>query len=202
MALVPVGLGVNQDRNTLLPREFCRLPLMAYWLLGAIVIPLVWWQGGQAWMGLLSALLGLVGGGALVWAVRIIGSAAMGREAMGFGDVTLMMMMGAFVGWQACLIIFLLAPFAGLAIGLLQLVLHRDDVIPFGPFLCLAALAVIIAWGPIWDRAQVAFGAGSLVPAVIVICLFLLAALLALLQVIKKLFLGGGNPSPGGDDSL
>ena len=57
---------------------------------------------------------------------------------MGFGDVTLMMMVGAFLGWQAGVVIFFLAPFAGLVVGVLQLVLRRDDEIPYGPFLCLA----------------------------------------------------------------
>ena len=57
---------------------------------------------------LLTALIGLVGSGGIVWAVRLIGTAALRREAMGFGDVTLMMMVGTFLGWQACLIAFFL----------------------------------------------------------------------------------------------
>ena len=48
-----------------------------------------------------------------MWAVRLIGTAALRREAMGFGDVTLMMMIGTFLGWQACSDLFFLAPFAG-----------------------------------------------------------------------------------------
>ena len=47
-------------------------------------------------------------GGGIVWAVRIIASQALGVEAMGFGDVTLMCMIGAFVGWQPALLIFCL----------------------------------------------------------------------------------------------
>ena len=68
---------------------------------------------------------------------------------MGFGDVTLMAMIGAFLGWQPCLIIFFLAPFAGLVIGVLRLILFRDREIPYGPFLCLATLVVIVAWARI-----------------------------------------------------
>ena len=70
-------------------------------------------SASSAWAGLLTALVGLVGSGGIVWAVRLIGTAALRREAMGFGDVTLMMMIGTFLGWQACLIAFFLAPFAG-----------------------------------------------------------------------------------------
>ena len=82
---------------------------------------------------MLTALVGLAASGGIVWAVRLIGTAALRREAMGFGDVTLMMMIGAFLGWQAGLMLFFLAPFAGLVIGLLQFVLRRDDVIPLRP---------------------------------------------------------------------
>ena len=123
---------------------------------------------------MLTALVGLAASGGIVWAVRLIGTAALRREAMGFGDVTLMMMIGTFLGWQAGLILFFLAPFAGLVIGLMQLVLRRDDVIPYGPFLCLAAAAVVVGWAPIWNWAQPIFGLGWLVPAMLIVCLALL----------------------------
>ena len=60
----------------------------------------------MSWAALLTALVGLVAGGGIVWVVRLIGAVALRREAMGFGDVTLMAMVGAFVGWQASLIVF------------------------------------------------------------------------------------------------
>ncbi len=52
-------------------------------------------------------------GGGLVWSFRIVASVVMGREALGFGDVTLMAMVGAFTGWQAVWISFFLAPLLG-----------------------------------------------------------------------------------------
>ena len=66
----------------------------------------------------------------------------------------LMMMIGTFLGWQACLIAFFLAPFAGLLVGIAQFALRRDDVIPYGPFLCLGAVTVVVFWAPIWTWAQ------------------------------------------------
>ena len=60
-------------------------------------------------------------------------------EAMGFGDVTLMAMIGSFLGWQTSPMVFFLAPLAGLVVGLIQWFAYRDNVIPYGPFLCLAA---------------------------------------------------------------
>jgi prepilin signal peptidase PulO-like enzyme (type II secretory pathway) len=139
---------------------------------------------------MLTALVGLAASGGIVWAVRLIGTAALRREAMGFGDVTLMMMIGAFLGWQAGLMLFFIAPFAGLVIGLLQFVLRRDDVIPYGPFLCLAAAACVVGWAPIWNWAQPIFGLGWLVPAMLIVCLVLLGVLLAIWQAIKNALFG------------
>ena len=122
------------------------------------------------WQGLLTALVGMAASGGLVWAVRVVGTVVLQREAMGFGDVTLMAMIGAFLGWQPCLIIFFLAPFAGLVLGMLRLILFRDKEIPYGPFLCLAALVVIVRWDAVWSRTEHVFAMGWLVPAAVVCC--------------------------------
>jgi hypothetical protein len=134
----------------------------------------------------------------MVWAVRIVGSAAMRREAMGFGDVTLMMMIGAFLGWQAGILIFFLAPFAGLVVGLAQVILRRDDVIPYGPFLCLGALVVMVGWGEFWNARphgiQALFGLPWLVPGVLAIGLVMLGAMLVIWRNIKEaIFRSGGD---------
>jgi hypothetical protein len=180
-------------------RELARPPLRRLLFWGTAAVMFVWLLDTQGWnfahdcwAGLLTALIGLAASGSIVWAVRLIGTAALKREAMGFGDVTLMMMIGTFLGWQACLMLFFLAPFAGLVVGLLQFALRRDDVIPYGPFLCLAAAVVVVAWAPIWSWAQPMFALGWLVPAVLVVCLVLLGVLLAVWQVIKGLLFGRG----------
>lgn len=157
--------------------------------LGTLLITLVWWQGGASWVGLLTSLVGLAVSGGLVWAVRLGGTAALNREAMGFGDVTLMMMVGTFLGWQAGIIIFFLAPFAGLFVGIFQAVFKRDDEIPYGPFLCLAAVFVMVHWGDVWNRCQFAFSVGWLVPAVLFACVVLLFVMLIIWQYFKDRFL-------------
>ncbi len=118
----------------------------------AAAIALCWHRGGGPWIGLLTALAGMAAGCMVVWPVRILGSAALQREAMGFGDVTLMAMIGAFLGWQAGLIVFFLAPFAAIVVGLFRLIFNREREIPYGPFLCLAAFTVIFYWEPICAR--------------------------------------------------
>ncbi|MEN6407968.1 MAG: A24 family peptidase, partial [Thermoguttaceae bacterium] len=100
-------------------RERVSYRIGAMAVFGSLVFAWIWTLGGWAWQGLLSSLVGAAVGGGLIWAVRIIGKAVLRREAMGFGDVTLMAMIGAFLGWQPCLVVFFLAPFAGLVVGIL-----------------------------------------------------------------------------------
>jgi leader peptidase (prepilin peptidase)/N-methyltransferase len=151
---------------------FGGIGIVAVWSLDPAKIP---WH----WQSLLSSLVGMAAGGALVWAVRIIGSAALGQEAMGFGDVTLMAMIGAFVGWQGALLVFFLAPFAALLIAAGQYIFIRDNALAFGPYLCLAALVLIVGWSPIWnDRASPIFTLGWYLPGIVVFCLALMGGML------------------------
>lgn len=173
-----------------LRREFARPPLRLMLVAGTAAVVAVWAYGESSWAGLLTALIGLVASGGIVWAVRLIGTASLRREAMGFGDVTLMMMIGTFLGWQACLITFFVSPFAALVIGVAQFILRRDDVIPFGPFLCLAAAAVVVGWAPLWMWAQPLFGWGWLVPAVLIVCLVLLGFMLTIWRIFKEFLFG------------
>ena len=170
-------------------------PLLSWMaIVGALVIIGVWFRGGPAWLGLLTALVGVIGGGAMVWAVRIVGSKALHKEAMGFGDVTLMMMIGAFLGWQSGIFIFFIAPIAGLIFGILQMVLRRDDVIPYGPFLCLGALVVMVRWADFWNAdprsLQAFFDFPWLVPGILAVGVIMLGAMLVLWRNIKEALFG------------
>jgi leader peptidase (prepilin peptidase)/N-methyltransferase len=155
---------------------------------GSLMIAFVWYHGGTTWEALLSALVGMAASGGLVWAVRVVCSAVLHREAMGFGDVTLMAMIGAFLGWQPCLIVFFLAPFAGLVMGVLRLILFRDKEIPYGPFLCLATLVVIVAWAGIWSYTQFTFGMGWIVPITVLLCPVVMALMLGTWRLILRAF--------------
>jgi prepilin signal peptidase PulO-like enzyme (type II secretory pathway) len=156
-------------------------------LVGAAGVAGFWLVGGPSWQSLLSALAGMAFGGGLVWTVRIVGTRALGQEAMGFGDVTLMAMIGAFTGWQATLVIFFLAPFAAVLICVTQWVLTRRRDIAFGPYLCLAALFLVIRWEPIWnERAQQVFRLGWVVPALVAACLVLMGGMLSLFRLFRQ----------------
>ena len=127
-------------------------------LAGLAAIVAAWLGGGERFRGLQSALVGLGVSAGLVWSIREGASRSLGREAMGLGDVTLMAMVGAWVGWQASVLTFFLAAFIGLAHGLVQMVLHRESELPYGPSLCLACAAVVVGWSPLWQWAGGPFG--------------------------------------------
>ncbi len=173
-----------------LVRERATYRVAGMTLLGSVGIVAVWLAGGDGWRGLLTALVGMAGGGGIIWVVRIIGTAVLRREAMGFGDVTLMAMIGTFLGWQACLMVFFLAPLAGLVVGLVQVVVLRDSEIPYGPFLCLAALTLLVAWAPVWAWAWGIFALGWMVPLVVAFCMVLMALLLGAWMILRNAFGG------------
>ena len=156
-------------------------------VVGGLLIALRWWIGGPGWNSLLTALVGMAAAAGLVWSVRLIGGVVLRREAMGFGDVTLMAMIGVYVGWQASVFIFFLAPLVAVIIGLIRYVLCRDKEIPYGPFLCLATLFVLVRWDAVWGWAWLMFRPGWLVPCMLVFCMVLLGLLLAIWQLIKRL---------------
>ncbi len=123
------------------------------WGVGLLGILFVYRLGGDAWYGLLTSLIGLAVGGGIVWAIRIIASAAMGMEAMGFGDVTLMAMIGSFIGWQASLCAFFMAPFAAILIVAVQWIFTRNHQIPFGPYLSAGTVLTIVFWDKIFQQS-------------------------------------------------
>ncbi|MBC7785419.1 MAG: prepilin peptidase [Burkholderiales bacterium] len=99
--------------------------------------------------GALGALFGTLVGGAVVWLFRIGGSYGFGREAMGLGDVHLMLGIGACIGATGAAVAFFIAPVFGLAIAIIQLVLNGRRELPYGPYLSLATLVVMLFCTPI-----------------------------------------------------
>ena len=147
-----------------------------------------WQTKGQSWIQLSSCLLGLAIGGGLVWAIRIVASYALGQEAMGFGDVTLMAMIGAYLGWQPALLVFAFAPFAAVFIALTEFLLTRRHEIAFGPYLCLSAVIVIVFWDPLWNSwaAPRIFVLGDLLLQVVVFGVVLMGVLLLAWGWVKR----------------
>ncbi|MFK7778673.1 MAG: A24 family peptidase, partial [Gimesia sp.] len=109
-----------------------------------------WIKAHSHWHGLAWSLSGLIVGGGLTWILRVVSSVLLGQEALGFGDVTLMAMIGSFVGWQPILLILPLAPLCGLLIGFISRAVTGKTYLPYGPYLCAATLIVLFNWKWIW----------------------------------------------------
>ena len=101
---------------------------------------------------LLRSAIGAASGYGALWLVAVLGKLAFKKEAMGGGDVKLMAMFGAFFGWQSLPFILFAASLAGSVIGVGLILAKRREatggIIPFGPFLCMGALAWMF-WGPV-----------------------------------------------------
>lgn len=101
-----------------------------------------------------GSMLGWIVGGALVWSVRILGTLAFGREAMGLGDVHLQAAVGAAFGWRVALLGFFVAVFIAITWAAAAFLLRRFSnffrrEIPFGPHLAAAAILFVVARGPL-----------------------------------------------------
>lgn len=97
-------------------------------------------------VSLASSLAGMIIGGGSIYVMGLIGDIIFRKESMGGGDVKLMAMIGAFLGWQTALLAFFLAPFFGGVIGIIEKIRTKDSTIAYGPFLVLGALLAMF-WG-------------------------------------------------------
>jgi len=90
-----------------------------------------------------AGLIGVAAGGGVLWVVREAYFRIRGEEGMGFGDVTMLAMVGAFLGWQLMLVTLLIASFAGSIIGGGMIAVDRGNMkyaLPLGSFLAVGAV--------------------------------------------------------------
>jgi len=100
-------------------------------------------------MSIKDSLIGVLLGGGSLYAVASIYHLVTKREGMGGGDVKLLAMIGAFIGWKGVLFTILCSSFIGSVVGVaLMLVSSADSkyAVPFGPFLSLGAI-IYVLWG-------------------------------------------------------
>jgi leader peptidase (prepilin peptidase)/N-methyltransferase len=108
-------------------------------------------------VGMLNALLGVLVGGGLLWALAWASPYLFGKEGMGGGDIKLLGMVGAFLGWKPALLTILIGSLAGSVVGLCMIgsgLLKRDEYIPFGPFLVTGAIIALFFGQPLLDWYQ------------------------------------------------
>jgi len=101
------------------------------------------------YISFINSALGILAGGGIILTIGLAGSVIFKKEAMGGGDVKLVAMIGAFLGWRYIIISLFLGFFLGALAGIILIlskIKSREDVIPFGPFIVLGSLITLL-WG-------------------------------------------------------
>ncbi len=105
--------------------------------------------------GIVESLIGILIGGGVLWVIGEAYFRYSGEEGMGGGDVKMLAMIGAFLGWKLVLVTLVLSSVAGSVLGLVIIAVKRGGMkyaLPFGTFLALGALAAsligaqIVTW--------------------------------------------------------
>lgn len=169
-------------RNSLDPWQYHLLkPLLTPW------DPTPFLQTWPHLHGFLVSCLGLLAGAGAIWMVRQIGFLALRQEAMGFGDVILMGMVGSVLGWQPTLAICAIgAPMLAVVFALFNWIVHRDHEIPYGPFLSAATILLLLTWPVTWPFAKRFLDMGPLLLPMAALGAFFLATSLYGIHLVKK----------------
>ena len=110
------------------------LPGIISGLLVSILLGHISWQ---------DSLIGIIAGGGSLYLVAFIYERITGKEGMGGGDIKLLAMIGAWMGWRPLPLIVMISSMTGVLIGYTFILLTRKGFrarIPFGPFLSLGAI--------------------------------------------------------------
>ncbi|MCE5279829.1 MAG: prepilin peptidase [Planctomycetaceae bacterium] len=156
---VTKSAGVNPRKEVLREVLFLGpaivLATAAYLVVTRVPEAGAWWRGltdgdvvGQFFAPRIgafqAALFGYLVGGALVWGIRILGTLGFGKEAMGLGDVHILAMVGAVCGWVVPTLAFFVAPLFALVWAAKLWLGRRQRELPYGPWLAMATLVVIL----------------------------------------------------------
>ena len=95
-------------------------------------------------ISLLYSLLDAIIAFGAMYLLKLIGDFVFKKETMGGGDIKLLFVLGFVLGWEMALISIVLGAFIGLPISVLVLYIKKNRVVPFGPFLVMAALNIFL----------------------------------------------------------
>ncbi len=99
---------------------------------------------GLAWS---DSLLGILAGGGSLYLVAVLYELVAKREGMGGGDIKMLAMLGAFLGWQGVFPVVFFASLAGTLVGVPLMLIRGQSAklaIPFGPFLAFGAVFYLL----------------------------------------------------------
>jgi leader peptidase (prepilin peptidase)/N-methyltransferase len=187
LELTLTGTLIGLIGSALMPWPFPNSPPTGPFLIPQGIYPWPFWFPTPEWApegwlgGLLNGVLGALTGTFLLRAIGFVFGTGLGKEALGLGDADLMMMAGSFLGWQIVVVAFFLSVIPALLFGIILLLVHRDNSLPFGPSLSLSVIATCVCWHSIGRSVQQILFAPEIVllaAAAGVIMLFLLSVLM------------------------
>jgi leader peptidase (prepilin peptidase)/N-methyltransferase len=101
-----------------------------------------------------DSAIGIVLGGGVLWAIAEGYYRIRHEEGLGMGDVKMLAMVGAFVGWKLTLVTLMMASFAGSIVGLALIISRRGTMkyaLPFGTFLAMGAVLAVTVGPAVLD---------------------------------------------------
>jgi leader peptidase (prepilin peptidase)/N-methyltransferase len=107
-------------------------------ILGSFIFPALQ-NAPNHLLGLRQSLFGVLVGGGALWILGCVGDFIFKKESMGGGDVKLLAMIGAFMGWQTALLCLPVASVIGAIVGVIIKIKTKESVIAFGPYLSIGA---------------------------------------------------------------
>lgn len=140
VAILVALFGIDLEHQ-ILPNTIT-LPGLASGLMFSTIAPPGW----------KDALLGALLGAGVLYGIAAAYYAVRREEGLGMGDVKMLAMIGAFLGWKAVLVTLVLSSFSGAAIGMALIAAQRGGMklaLPFGTFLAVGAVAAMLAGDPL-----------------------------------------------------
>jgi leader peptidase (prepilin peptidase)/N-methyltransferase len=143
MAAILVTVTFIDLDHQIIP-DVISLPGIVVGFLGTFFIPWITW---------FDSLMGIIAGGGSLLLIALTYEFVTKKEGMGGGDIKLLAMLGAFLGWQAIFPVIFISSMVGTAVGIPLMLWRKADsklALPFGPFLAFGAMFYLI-----WGRALV-----------------------------------------------
>ena len=133
---VLVAITVIDFETGLIPDRFT-IPGMVFGVVMAVCFPAlleqkIWYDGAK------DSVIGLLAGGGSLLAIGLIGNFIFRKESMGGGDIKLLALLGAFLGFKKVILVLLVAPILAIPLALFAKLVQKAETIPFGPFIALA----------------------------------------------------------------
>jgi leader peptidase (prepilin peptidase)/N-methyltransferase len=152
LALAILAAGIIDLKFYIIPDAITKTGMVLAPVVSVLVPGMYVWSAKMevTWTeAFLQSVIGMAAGAGFVYLVGVLGKLVFGREAMGFGDVKFVGMIGGFLGWPAIIWTFIIGSILGLVFVIVGAVKTERGALPFAPSLGLGAIAFMIWQQPL-----------------------------------------------------